>query len=392
MKTKLFAFFSVLGHPLYFYIWSDVFPQSYEEIFVRLIAMCGFVIWLFLDRKERSNNAFFVTYTYFALTFGLPFFFFYMFLQNDVSGIWLGSLICGIFYLALIVDPLRLFFMIFFGFIFAFAFFLFQGNQLTNMYDFYETIPVILFAVTGGIIFKYVEIKTIITNQNKAVALAGSIAHELRTPMMGMQLELEAFDDLSDEEGQGISLAEFDETFDLLKHHHSKASHVVDCLLQNVRDEEIDTSKFTSHSMKAIAEEVIRHYPLTINQQQLITIEASKDFDFWGEDFLMAHVVMNLIKNALTAVSAAEKGSIIIQLSPGTKYNLICVKDTGKGISPKYLNKVFNRFYTNTNGGAGLGLAFCERVVKSFNGQIDCHSVLGNFTEFTIRLPVVESS
>jgi two-component system CAI-1 autoinducer sensor kinase/phosphatase CqsS len=346
-------------------------------------------VWLLFDRKVRDNSVFFIFLTYLVLIVALPFFFFYMFLQNNASGIWLGSLVAGIFYLALIVDPMKLILTVLSGVGGATLLFISQGNHLASMYDFYETVPVILFAVMGGIVFKYIEKRTIRVNQDKAVALAGSIAHELRTPLMGMQLELEAVDDFSK---HSVDVREYEETLELLKHHHLKASLIVDCLLLNARDEEIDAAKFTVHSMRPIVEDVIRHYPLTDNQRQLITLDIAEDFKFWGEDFLMAHVLMNLIKNALTAIAAVEKGGIHICLSPGAKYNTLLFKDTGAGISTKNLNKIFTRFYSETNGGAGLGLAFCERVIRSFNGHIDCNSEPGQFTEFQIRLPSVTLS
>lgn len=384
IKVRLLAILAAVGHPVYFYIWSEIFPQPYENMVVRLASLAAVIVWLSLDRKTRRNSVFFIFFTYLALTVELPFFFFYMFLHNNASGVWLGSLVAAIFYLALIVDPVRLLLTVLSGFVAATLLYILQGNQIIGTHSFYEAMPVVMFAMMGGVAFKYVEKKTIRVNQDKAVALAGSIAHELRTPMMGMQLELEAFNDFSE---HNVAVREYEETLDLLKHHHLRASHIVDCLLLNARDEEIDAAKFTVHSMKPIVEDVIRHYPLAASQRQLITLDTAEDFKFWGEDLLMAHVLMNLIKNALTAIAAAEKGNIHICLSPGAKYNTLSVKDTGAGISPENLNKIFTRFYSETNGGAGLGLAFCERVIRSFNGHIECNSEPGQFTEFLIRLP-----
>jgi len=391
IKMRLLAILATISHPLYFYIWSEVFPQTYEDAKIRIFSWLIVIIWLIFDFKIKENKLPFVLFTDITLTIELPFFFFYMFLHNNASGIWLGSLIAGVYYLALILDPIRLTLSVLSGLGAATLLFISQNNQLTNTYDFYEAVPVILFAIIGGIVLKYVERKTIRINQDKAVALAGSIAHELRTPMMGMQLELDAFDDLGKRDAKDLDIREYKETFDLLKHHHLKASHIVDCLLLNVRDEEIDAAKFTVHSMKSTIDDVIRHYPLTDTQRQLIIMDTAQDFKFWGENVLMAHVLMNLIKNALTAIAAAEKGRIHICLSPGAKYNTLLITDTGAGISAKNLNKIFTRFYTETDGGAGLGLAFCERVIRSFNGHIECNSEPGQFTEFIIRFPPLAS-
>lgn len=61
--------------------------------------------------------------------------------------------------------------------------------------------------------------------------------------------------------------------------------------------------------------------------------------------------------------------------------------DTGKGISKDILPHVFDRFFTRTQHGAGVGLAFCKMVMHSFGGDIRCQSEEGKHTLFSLSFP-----
>ena len=65
------------------------------------------------------------------------------------------------------------------------------------------------------------------------------------------------------------------------------------------------------------------------------------------------------------------------------------MRDTGAGIAPDILPLVFNWEFTTRSDGSGLGLAFSRRVMRAMGGEITCHSVFGQFTEFTLSFPPV---
>ncbi|WP_262689488.1 sensor histidine kinase [Kordiimonas aestuarii] len=391
-KMRIGLFFSILGFPLYYYFWAHLFPQSYENIYLRLAGVLFALLWIVSDYTRKDHERFHYCLSVVALTFAAPFFFTYMFLQNGASGVWLGSLICAVLYLAIVADAVSLLFMFLVGVPLAYLVYLIQPHQPVAAYDVLEALPVIFFALSGALAMKWAEEWTIRANKRKAVALAGSIAHELRTPLLGVRLELEHFHQLCDEldERLGADKLQYTQVSDRLSRHVQKASHIVDCLLLNVREENFDRSGFTHHSMKQVLDDVLSRYPLSEKERSLINIHQEYDFTFWGDDLLMAHVLMNLLKNALSAIAAAEKGNVEIYFSRISGKNAMCVRDTGRGIKAAARKKVFDRFYSETSGGAGLGLAFCKRVVDSFGGEVECYSEAGMYTEFRVLLPAGE--
>jgi signal transduction histidine kinase len=64
------------------------------------------------------------------------------------------------------------------------------------------------------------------------------------------------------------------------------------------------------------------------------------------------------------------------------------VRDTGPGIAPENLPKLFDNFYTSgKSGGTGLGLAYCKRTMQALDGDIYCQSKLGEHTAFRLSFP-----
>jgi Signal transduction histidine kinase len=100
-------------------------------------------------------------------------------------------------------------------------------------------------------------------------------------------------------------------------------------------------------------------------------------------------VLFNLLKNAFYSLQSAQKGSISIRLERGGSYNTLYFRDTGTGVDPAIIGKIFDGFFTTKRDGTGAGLAFCKRTIESFGGEIGCESVLGEYAEFIIRLPVM---
>ena len=67
---------------------------------------------------------------------------------------------------------------------------------------------------------------------------------------------------------------------------------------------------------------------------------------------------------------------------------VIRFRDTGLGIEPAVIDRIFEGFFTTKQEGTGAGLAFCKRTVESFNGSIICESQPKEYAEFIITLPM----
>ncbi|MBI3696707.1 MAG: histidine kinase [Acidobacteria bacterium] len=99
-------------------------------------------------------------------------------------------------------------------------------------------------------------------------------------------------------------------------------------------------------------------------------------------------VFMNLLVNASHAI--AEKGAITIRTLREGDMVQVRISDTGSGIKPENLSKIFDTgFTTKVAGvGTGLGLAICSKIIHDHHGRIEVESEVGRGTTFTISLPV----
>ena len=99
-------------------------------------------------------------------------------------------------------------------------------------------------------------------------------------------------------------------------------------------------------------------------------------------------VFMNLLINAAQAIE--NSGEITIETEATTDHVVIRIMDTGKGIAPENIPKIFEPFYTTkeVGSGTGLGLSISDAIIRKHNGTIDLESELDKGTTFTIRLPI----
>ena len=97
---------------------------------------------------------------------------------------------------------------------------------------------------------------------------------------------------------------------------------------------------------------------------------------------------MNLLINAVEAIE--ENGEIRIQsyVNPNRKAVGVGVADTGGGIPPDDIVKIFEPFFSTKKNGTGLGLAVSYGIVQKHGGNIQVSSRLGEGTQFTVEIPV----
>ena len=99
----------------------------------------------------------------------------------------------------------------------------------------------------------------------------------------------------------------------------------------------------------------------------------------------MKQVLLNLIKNAFEALDSG--GRVILQSGAADNQVWFSVQDTGGGMSPEVLEKIFNPFFTAKKKGTGLGLAVIHKIVTDHHGTVDVESVPDQGTTIRVNLP-----
>lgn len=110
-----------------------------------------------------------------------------------------------------------------------------------------------------------------------------------------------------------------------------------------------------------------------------------------GDEGRLGQVVTNLVNNALKYSSA--ESIVRVNVEPNAHRICLRVQDAGQGISPEYLESIFQPFYRTSDArasavsGTGLGLAICKDIVEQHQGRIWCESTVGKGSTFFVELP-----
>lgn len=407
-RLKAFAIIAIVAFPLYYFVWHTIFPQPYESLALRLLGAALFVPILFSAHWPAPLKRYLPYYWYFSLLYSLPFFFTFMLLKNNGTNVWIGSALVAVFVMILLLDWITLIVHFILGVGLAIAAYALTSDISLLAFSYYEYSSIALFAVAIGAVSNYDSERIRIEQERAMLATAGSIAHELRTPLISIRsgaaglgkylpILLQAYQQAREHKlpVEAIRTAHLDALQGVLQRidlevYHSNA--VIDMLLVNVKLTGDISRELTDCSMAHCIATALQRYPFSEDERVLVSWNAQEDFVFKGVELLAVHVLFNLIKNALRHIGKARKGRIFIGLQTSKKSNRLIFKDTGGGIPPEMLPHVFVRFYTSTDNtdsvlGAGIGLAFCREVMQSFGGGIECNSVFGEFSEFILTFP-----
>jgi signal transduction histidine kinase len=103
---------------------------------------------------------------------------------------------------------------------------------------------------------------------------------------------------------------------------------------------------------------------------------------------MLNQVFMNILVNACHAIET--KGTIEITTKFVNNELIVQIKDSGKGIKPEHIDKIFTAGFTTKSAGigTGLGLAISQKIIDKHNGKIHVHSEFGHGSTFEISIPL----
>ena len=108
-----------------------------------------------------------------------------------------------------------------------------------------------------------------------------------------------------------------------------------------------------------------------------------------GDRVQLQQVILNLVLNAAEAMSAVDEGARELLISTEqsrTNGVLVAVRDSGPGIDPEHIERVFEAFYTTKSSGVGMGLSICRSIIDAHGGRLwaDANEPRGAVFQFTL--------
>jgi signal transduction histidine kinase len=113
-----------------------------------------------------------------------------------------------------------------------------------------------------------------------------------------------------------------------------------------------------------------------------------------GDPLLLRQLILNLAENGLKYTRPGGEVSIKVEGDRDNGIARILVADTGVGIAPKDLKRIFDRFFrtdkarSRDTGGTGLGLSISQWIARAHKGEIEVKSKVGKGSTFTVTLPL----
>jgi len=206
-----------------------------------------------------------------------------------------------------------------------------------------------------------------------AGVLAASVAHDIRNILSTMQMEIAMEPQCASE-----SLCAQLNRFSALTHR----------LLAFSRPSVLETRP------TAIGETIQRIVPLVAGQAAISGVEIRLDLPpsvapIAADASQLEHLFVNLCLNAIQAMNEAG-GILTLSCASTNQWLEILVEDTGCGIAPEAVERMFDPFFTTRANGMGLGLFSCKRIVEEHGGQLTVESQPGEGARFTVLLPVIQ--
>ena len=234
-------------------------------------------------------------------------------------------------------------------------------------------------------------------SQSKTTFLS-RMSHEIRTPMNGIIGMLSLAEGKLDSTHPAMQyLTKIDE---LSAHLLSLINDILDMSRIEAGKVELEDKPF---SLRKLGDKLYDMFAKNLEQRNIeYTVEfedVTVDYVI-GDELRISQVIINFLSNA---VKFTEKGEIRVTLrqmalAGGTADIMIRVRDTGIGMSPEFINRIFRPFEQESMdtqkkyGGTGLGMAISDQIVKLMGGEIVVESMVGKGSDFMVflHLPVSE--
>ena len=215
--------------------------------------------------------------------------------------------------------------------------------------------------------------------------LAAAIAHEIRNPLNYINLTLDHLrSSLAPEDP--VKRATFQRLAEQLKTEVARINRHITDFLKYSRPSTLDLQPV---DLRAEAEDALRLIEVQAAEKGIETrVESESNLAaVLADKDTLRSVFTNLVINGLEAIDG-EGGNIVIRIVKDESGRArVEITDTGRGIAPEDISKVFEPYYSTKETGTGLGLAIVKKVIEDHGGTVSVRSKLGGGTTFTVILP-----
>jgi signal transduction histidine kinase len=232
------------------------------------------------------------------------------------------------------------------------------------------------------------QVQSTVSYSRKLTALSrlsAGVAHEVKNPLNATVIHLE----LLKEQLSGAPASAMDHVA-IIAAQMRRLDEVVQGFLRFIRPEDLKLDRV----QPGVLIEAIR--PIVSAEAERHGIELRIDVphglpDVRVDSGMMQQALLNLALNACQAMPDGGRLRLGAAAASQKRVEIVC-EDTGPGIKPEHLDKIFDLYFTTKQGGSGIGLSMVYRAVQLHDGEIQVQSIPGRGTTFRVLLPQASSS
>jgi two-component system, NtrC family, sensor kinase len=212
--------------------------------------------------------------------------------------------------------------------------------------------------------------------------LAAGLAHEIRNPLAGIAGVVEVM---------GRELPQESSSRSVLPEVQSEIQHIQAVLNDLLAYARPRPPEFHPADLNATVEQAVSLARLQVRTKPIeITWAPDKRLPrIMHDPVQIQQVILNLLLNGIQAIQ--KQGKIEVALGQDGGCAVVRIRDTGKGIAPDSLSKIFKPFFTTRKEGTGLGLSLAKGIVESHRGKIEVTSEPGQGAQFEVWLPMARA-
>ena len=387
----------VIAFPVLYALRRAAGSGGYDDLWWRLpaVVLClGLALRRWWPERLRP---YYIVYSWWVVFYSLSFLMSYTMLLNRGGTPFVVNMVMCTVLIVLLADWRNSVAILLLGYALALGlYFLLEPNP-TVPRDFVFAAGGSALLVAGGALSHQGQKRVELERMRRVyIGLAGSVAHEMRTPLAQVRHALDNIANAIGNRGTGQPVALVPAQVQQLRisvqqGHEAIARglQAIEITLKQLQPDTPDQTRLHTLSAAEVAHRAVDHFAYdAAEHRERVQVVVEQDFRFRADPTAVELVFFNLLKNALYYAPLHPDMTVCLTVTNQPEPRIV-VRDTGPGITPEFVPHLFEEFQTIGKAeGTGLGLSFCRRVMRGLGGDIECRSEWGQFTEFTLSFPL----